>query len=153
MKKIEVGAQFKLMVDFMMALSETVIKSHYNIQKVEAKKIIYSAKCVVHGCPWKICSMFVSSWITVTRYCGEHTCGQFKLGKDHVMKTGEWIVTKSEGLFDESHNIPRKDHLTCQQVVGHGPPYRKCYNTKEIQAERIKGNHNVSFEVLSVYGK
>lgn len=43
-KKVEVGTQFKSMTYFRTALSDTVIKSHYDIQKVEAKKILYSGK-------------------------------------------------------------------------------------------------------------
>lgn len=45
LKKIEVGTQFMLMADFRMTLIDATIKSHYDIQKVEAYKRIYWAKC------------------------------------------------------------------------------------------------------------
>lgn len=43
-KKIVVWTQFKLMAYFKMALSDTIIKSHHDIQKVDAKKRVYWGK-------------------------------------------------------------------------------------------------------------
>ena len=77
---IVVGAEFKTMTDFRMCLSDTIIKSNYEVFKVEAKKKIYSARCEKHGCPWKVRASLSSGWVRVTRYYGEHTCGQFRMG-------------------------------------------------------------------------
>lgn len=103
------------MTDFRMALIDIISKSPYDIQKMEAKKRIYLAKCAVHGCPWKVRATSVIGWVTVTCYFGEHTCGQFNVGeytcgqfrpgRDHSMVTLEWIAAKLMSLFDESHNI------------------------------------------------
>lgn len=43
--KLQVGWQFNTMVHFKEALADTLIKSHYEILKMEAKKAIYAAKC------------------------------------------------------------------------------------------------------------
>lgn len=47
-------------------------------------------------------------WVRVTRYYVEHTCGQFKMGRDHSLAIAEGIAAKSDGLLDNSENITPK---------------------------------------------
>ena len=68
--KLQVGTQFETMADFRLSLSATVIKSHYEIFKAEAKKKIYSARCENHKCTWKVPATFEDGKVKVTRYCG-----------------------------------------------------------------------------------
>ena len=141
------------MEDFRLALSDTVIKSHYEIFKAEAKKKIYSARCENHKCTWKVRATFVDGRVRVTRYCGEHTCGHLRPGKDHTMAIVEWIAHKSEGLYDDSQHItPKHIMLHVNKYYGVVPSYRKCHMAKEILIEKIEGNHDASFGILPAYG-
>lgn len=67
-----------MLMDFKLALSNAVIKSQYEVLKVEAKKKIYSAICENHKCPWKVRATFIDGIVKVTCYCGEHTCGRLR---------------------------------------------------------------------------
>lgn len=110
------------MADFWMALSDMVIKSHFKVFNVEAKKKIYTARCETHGCPWKDWASLSSGWMRVTLVGSKHVGS---LG-DHTMETAEQIAAKLEGLFDNTQHITRKeDDAMCAQVVGHGVQLQK----------------------------
>lgn len=89
------GTQFEMMADFRLALSDVVIKNHYEVLKVEGKKKIYLIRCENRMCPWKAQATFVDGKVKVTHYCGEHTYGHLRPGRDHIMATIEWIAHKS----------------------------------------------------------
>lgn len=64
--KLQMGTQFEMVADFKLALSDVVIKNHYEILKVEGKKKIYSTRCENHMCPWKARATFVDGKVKVT---------------------------------------------------------------------------------------
>lgn len=85
--KLQVGLQFKTIAHFKVALTHALIKSHYEVLTMEAKKTIYSAKYHKKGYLWKVCVGLKSGRLNVTRYCGDHICGTLTLGRDHMMVT------------------------------------------------------------------
>lgn len=88
------------MTHFKETLAYTLIKCHYDLLKMEAKKAIYEKNCYKEGCLWKVRTRLKDNRLTAIRYCGDHTYGGLTLGSNHTMATREWIAHKTEGLYD-----------------------------------------------------